>query len=257
MPIRAFNSNGISIGSSVFAQMTAECLYFTLRITPFHGGIWTPIQYMVPWAHLTLQSKWHLDQFSHFCRAQQCDRQTDQQTTSTYIVLQCSLIITSGQSNLTTCRIAAAHGRFSDIRQLAPLCTSLNTCILGPTQVHNQNSISISSAIFAQIMTVSLGMPMHVLSTTNCPLAWGDLDLHLTHGSLGPPEPISKTASRSVQPFLQGCLTWTVQSYPPGCANVYTAPSHNTWFLGHLDQFSHFCTADNRDRDRQTDRQTN
>jgi len=30
------------------------------------------------------------------------------------------------------------------------------------------------------------------------------VDSHLTHDSLGPPEPTTQTASRSVQPFLQG-----------------------------------------------------
>jgi len=43
-----------------------------------------------------------------------------------------------------------------------------------------------------------------------CPLKlllpMGDLDLHLIHDSLGQSEPIAQTASRSVQPFLQGSL---------------------------------------------------
>jgi len=37
-------------------------------------------------------------------------------------------------------------------------------------------------------------------------LTMGDLDPHLTHGSLGPPESSTQRASRSVQPFLQGSL---------------------------------------------------
>jgi len=48
--IQTHNPNGISIGSAVFAQMTAECTYtshweapFPLKIAPFHGEIWTPI----------------------------------------------------------------------------------------------------------------------------------------------------------------------------------------------------------------------
>jgi len=36
----------------------------------------------------------------------------------------------------------------------------------------------------------------------------GDLDAHLIHGSLGPPESSTQTASWSVQPFLQGSLVW-------------------------------------------------
>jgi len=33
---------------------------------------------MVPWAHPSPQPKWHLDRFSHFCRAHNRDRQTNQ-----------------------------------------------------------------------------------------------------------------------------------------------------------------------------------
>jgi len=33
-----------------------------------------------------------------------------------------------------------------------------------------------------------------------------DLDPNLIHDSLGPPESLTQTASRSVQPFLQGLL---------------------------------------------------
>jgi len=38
----------------------------------------------------------------------------------------------------------------------------------------------------------------------------GDLDPYpyLIHASLGPPESSTQTASRSVQPFLQGLLVW-------------------------------------------------
>jgi len=32
------------------------------------------------------------------------------------------IFVTSGQSNLTKGRIPAAHGRFSGIRQMAPVC---------------------------------------------------------------------------------------------------------------------------------------
>ena len=43
--------------------------------------------------------------------------------------------ITSGQSNLTTGRIAAAHGRFSGIRKVATVCTPPNTSFLGPSEL--------------------------------------------------------------------------------------------------------------------------
>jgi len=49
-------------------------------------------------------------------------------------------------------RIAAAHGRYNGIRQVAPLCTPFKTCFLKSTRVHNPNGILIGSAIFAQFM---------------------------------------------------------------------------------------------------------
>ena len=73
--VRAYNLNGTTIGSAVFAQVTTERPY-TLQWTaprpqncPFPWGIWTPISHMVPSAHTSPQPKWHLDRFSHFCRA--------------------------------------------------------------------------------------------------------------------------------------------------------------------------------------------
>ena len=47
-------------------------------------------------------------------------------------------------------RIAAALRHFSLIRQVAPICTAINTCFLGPARVHAPKGISISSAVFAQ-----------------------------------------------------------------------------------------------------------
>ena len=40
------------------------------------------------------------------------------------------------------------------------------------------------------------------------PLPIGNLDLHLIHGFLGPPEFTTQATSRSVQPFLQGSRLW-------------------------------------------------
>ena len=117
----------------------------------------------------------------------------------------------SGQSNLTTGRIVAAHGRFNGIRQVVPVCTLFtqymlfwahsspnfkrnrdqlsrflaqltaesghtlqwaapsplncpfpcgiltpsNTWFLGPTRVLNPNGISIGSAVFPGLTTVT------------------------------------------------------------------------------------------------------
>jgi len=65
------------------------------------------------------------------------------------------IITTSGRNNLTKGRIAAAHVRFNSIHQVAPMCTPFNTCFLGPTQFHNPNGISIGSAVFAGLATVT------------------------------------------------------------------------------------------------------
>jgi len=40
------------------------------------------------------------------------------------------------------------------------------------------------------------------------PLLMGELDPHLIHGSLDPPESTTQRASRSVQPFMQGSRSW-------------------------------------------------
>jgi len=45
-------------------------------------------------------------------------------------------------------------------------------------------------------------------SPKNLPLPMGDLNPYLIHGPLCRPKSSTKTASRSVQPFLQGSLVW-------------------------------------------------
>jgi len=46
-------------------------------------------------------------------------------------------------------RIAFAHGRFNRILHVAPMCTTSNSCFLGPTRVRTPNGIPIGSAVFA------------------------------------------------------------------------------------------------------------
>jgi len=72
---------------------------------PFPFGIWTPILYVVPWAHPSPQPKRHLDRSTIFAGLiSVTDRPTDHATRSVtigriYVVLRCGLrIITSGQS---------------------------------------------------------------------------------------------------------------------------------------------------------------
>jgi len=70
------------------------------------------------------------------------------------------------------------------------------------------------------------------------PLPMGHLDPHLIHGSLGLPKSSTQTASRLVQPFLQGSLVWQTDrptdhatwSVTIGCIYVRSTAmwSHNT-----------------------------
>jgi len=78
------NPNGISIGSAVFAQLTADRPYnlqwaaLPLKIAPSHQGS-GPHLIMVPWANLTPQPKRHLSRFNRFRSAHYSV--TDRQTT--------------------------------------------------------------------------------------------------------------------------------------------------------------------------------
>ena len=93
-PTRVQIPNGISIGSAVFAQLTAVFLYSTMsRPFPVKSKLPLPIgnldshlkngsfKFLGPTKVLN-PPKRHLDLFSRFCRAHYCDsdRQTDRQT---------------------------------------------------------------------------------------------------------------------------------------------------------------------------------
>jgi len=51
-----------------------------LKIPPSYGGSGPHLMHG-SWAHPSPQPKWHLDQFSHVCRAHYCERPTDRQIT--------------------------------------------------------------------------------------------------------------------------------------------------------------------------------
>jgi len=79
-PIRGHVPYDISIVSAVFAQLTQRVpiLYsgppiFHLKIAPSQG----PHFYLAPWARRSPQPKRHVDRFSRFCSAHDCDGQTD------------------------------------------------------------------------------------------------------------------------------------------------------------------------------------
>jgi len=93
-------------------------------------------------------------------------------------------------SSLTQGHITRVHGRFNCIRQCAP---PTETCFPRPTRVHIRNGIPI---VLANFCTAHCRGPLYFTmccqSPQNCPFPWGDLEPHLLHGSLGPPESTSE-----------------------------------------------------------------
>jgi len=90
---------------------------------------------------------------------------------------------------------------------------SSNLWFIGPIWAHNPNGISIGSAVFAQMTA--------------------DLDPHLIHGFLSPPESSIQTAPHSVQLFLQGSLVWqtdrprySVRNNRPHLADAVMRPNN-------------------------------
>ena len=108
-PIQAHRPNSISIGSAVFAQMTAECPYalqgeapFPFKITPFPWGIWTLSNTWFPGPTRVLNPNGiSIGSAILAGLTSVTDRQTDRQTRysvgnnrpTTYVVLQCRLKI--------------------------------------------------------------------------------------------------------------------------------------------------------------------
>jgi len=91
-PTRVQTTNGISIIQTFLhsSRQNVPILYnrqpFPPQNCPFLWGIWTPIQYMLPWVHSSPQHKRHLDWFSRFCGAHYCHvRQTDRPRNSVAI----------------------------------------------------------------------------------------------------------------------------------------------------------------------------
>jgi len=117
---------------------------------------------------------------------------------------------TSGKSNLTTGHIAAAAPHMDGSMVLKAhwlhLVNTTELLVPSPTRVYNPNGKSISSAVLAQLTAESpILYNGRFFPPKIAPSHW-DLDPYLTHGSLGQPQSSIQTASRSVQPFLQGSL---------------------------------------------------
>jgi len=92
-------------------------------------------------------------------------------------------------------------------RPSAPLDPHLMHDFYGPSEPTNQTaSRSVQPFSHRGPQSVPILYNGTPLSPAKLPLPMGNLDSHLTHGSLGPPESSTQTASPSVQPFLQDSL---------------------------------------------------
>jgi len=119
-PMRVHNANGNSIGSAVFAQMTAECPYtlqwfafFPLKIAPSHVDIWTwcntwfngPTRVLNPNGNLIVSAIFAgLTSVTHW--------QTDRPRYS----VRCGIIM-----HRVICDTAKPHTRFMSVRTISPL----------------------------------------------------------------------------------------------------------------------------------------
>jgi len=121
------------------------------------------------------------------------------------------ILITSGQSNLTTGHIAIAHGRFHGICQMAPVFTTTKTCFLLPTRVQSQTtSWSVQPFLHSSRQRVAIlynGPPVLPLKL---PVSTDESGLPSNTWFLGPSHISTQTASQLVQLFLHN--SW--QSVP-------------------------------------------
>jgi len=105
--------------------------------------------------------------------------------------------------------------------KIAPLhggMDSSNTFFLGPIRVHNSNGILIGSAGFHSSQQSVVESVRACPSRPKLPLPWGNLNPHLTCGSLGPTDSASQTASRSVSrctAHARQSLYFTMGPLPP------------------------------------------
>jgi len=84
---------------------------------------------------------------------------------------------------------------FARLRQCAPHLIHASLSLPSPQSKRHLDPLSYFCAAQGR---VSSGMPGHVRSHKNCPLAWGELYPNLIHSFLGQPDSTRQTASRSV-----------------------------------------------------------
>ena len=159
---------------------------------------------------------------------------TDTNTLSSCLIglLFCSystvIIITSDQSNLTTCHITAKLLHTDRSIVFARLCLCAKQCFLGPSQVHIPNCISISSADSTYILQWAAPSPPLKIVYFHW---WSGP--HVIHCSLGP------TAFLIGSAIFAGLTTATdwatdhaTRSVTTGCIYVHSTaiwPNNNNW----------------------------
>jgi len=115
-------------------------------------------------------------------------------------------------SNGKSISFCTAHGRKSlyftrgkPFPKTAPshggIWTPSNSWSLGPYWDHNPNRMTIDSTVSTQVTAECPYTLLWAPFPPKLPLPKGHLDLHLTHDSVGPSEPMTQTGSRSVRPF--------------------------------------------------------
>ena len=142
-----------------------------LKIAPSHAAIWTQSN-TVPWTHPSPNPKQHLDRFSRFCTVH--DRASLYFTVDRPAPFPLKIAPSHGGSGPHLIHdslgqfepTSQAHGRVSlyfimgsPSPQNAPshggIWTPSNTWFPGPTSVLNLNGISIGSAVFVRLTSVT------------------------------------------------------------------------------------------------------
>ena len=131
----------------------------------------------------------------------------------------------------------------SHIRQVAPMCLPPHKyASFGPPESSTKMASSVASAVFAQLMAHSSGMPGHVLSPKNCSYTYWDLDPYMfplvQSSFFSALEPTPQTSSWSVQPFVHSSRqivighAWACP-FPKNCPFAWeSGPPSNLCFLG-------------------------
>jgi len=156
------------------------------------------IELVLPLAHPSPQCKRQIDRFSHF-RTAHCRVSSSM----SFPLISAHLHVGSGPH-----LIHASLGPLKSITQMA--------------------SRSVQPFLHRWPHSVPILYNGTPLLHSNLPLPIGDLDPHLTYGSLGPPKSSTQTASRSVQLVLHGSL---VTDRPTGHTTRSVTIDHSVHIL--------------------------